>query len=362
MLNKLMSEDNGKTFYRFANADGKVWIMPAGNMRVAMNLYQPSGRKGKILKRFFPLLHRIDFVRRAIKAEQIQCQLNAEIKQLFYSLYGVEDMQFSVFCGTPCVHQKITIQLSDGNKILGYAKASDNEEIALLFQEEAKKLEALWEYGVRGIPKCMFCDTLTNGVHLFVQSTSKTGHSKVLHEWNILHENFIEELNARTLRNLRFEESDYFATLQQLGEHLDWLPRNVKKDCLVDIMNKTMQAYQGKQMKFAAYHADFTPWNMFAENGKLFVFDWEYAKMTYPQGLDRYHFLTQTAVFEKYWEASQIIAYMQSDKGKWMDKASYSLYLLDVISRFTIREKGNVNGDVAKSFQIWMDLLQSMNQ
>ncbi len=362
MLNKLIEKDIGKTFFRFANADGKVWIMPCENMRTAMNLYQPSGRKGKILKRFFPFLHRIDFVKRVIKAEQINCQLNAEIKQLFCSLFGVEEIEFSVFCGTPCVHQKITIQLSDENQILGYVKASDNEEIASLFREEARKLKALWEYGVRGIPQCLFCGTNENGVHLFVQSTSKTNHSKVLHEWNKLHEDFIEESRIRTQRTLRFEASDYFTTLQQLREHLDWLPKNVNKDCLVAIMDKTIQSYQGRQVKFAAYHADFTPWNMFVENGKLFVFDWEYAKMTYPQGLDRYHFFTQTAVFEKHWEASQIIEYMQSGKGNWIDKASYSLYLLDVISRFTVREKGNVNGEVAKSFQLWMDLLQSINQ
>ena len=36
----------GEVFYRLMNGDGKVWLMPARNMRVAMNLYQPSGIKG----------------------------------------------------------------------------------------------------------------------------------------------------------------------------------------------------------------------------------------------------------------------------------------------------------------------------
>lgn len=35
-------------------------------------------------------------------------------------------------------------------------------------------------------------------------------------------------------------------------------------------------------VEYGVYHADFTPWNMSVEEGQLFVFDWEYASLTYP--------------------------------------------------------------------------------
>ena len=112
------------------------------------------------------------------------------------------------------------------------------------------------------------------------------------------------------------------------------------------------------KVEFCACHGDFTPWNMFVEKGKLFVFDFEYAALSYPAGLDRYHFFTQTAVFEKHWNADDILAYANSDEGKWIDRKLYAMYLLDVISRFTMREGGKVTGDAAAPFLLWGKLLE----
>ena len=96
---------------------------------------------------------------------------------------------------------------------------------------------------------------------------------------------------------------------------------------------------------------------MFVEKGELFVFDWEYAKMTYPPMLDRYHFFTQTAIFERHWHLEDIIRYINSDNGKWINTDSYKAYLIEIIARFTLREQGNVDGDIAKSMKLWNSLL-----
>ena len=50
ILERFLIKGAGKHLYRFSNADNKTWLMPAHNMQVAMNLYQPSGRNGKIMK------------------------------------------------------------------------------------------------------------------------------------------------------------------------------------------------------------------------------------------------------------------------------------------------------------------------
>src|SRR5690606_7709614 len=42
-------------------------------------------------------------------------------------------------------------------------------------------------------------------------------------------------------------------------------------------------------------HGDFTPWNTFFVDGKLYVFDWEYADRGYPAGYDAIHFLLSLA-------------------------------------------------------------------
>ena len=101
------------------------------------------------------------------------------------------------------------------------------------------------------------------------------------------------------------------------------------------------------------------PWNMFIEKGKLFVFDWEYARKTYPPFLDKYHYFTQTAIFERHWSEKEILEYVKSEDGKWIDKHTYCLYLLDILSRFTLREKGNIGKDLDNCFKIWIKLLNA---
>lgn len=351
----------GRPYYRFSNADGKVWLMPARNMRTAMNLYQPSGRNGKLVKALFPLLHNIPFVRKAIHAEVLHCDLTDDLKRLLGRAFHEENPEFSIFCGTPCIHQKITMQISKGDRILGYCKTTESPEIADLFYHEARILTELAQKGVTGVPECLFCGELPDGATLFVQSTVKSGRAGVPHRWSTLHENFLQTLHRNTRRTLSFEESDYYRTLIGLKEHIDWLPETVDRQSVARAADRAIDRYRGRTMDFSAYHADFTPWNMFVEKGSLFVFDWEYARSTYPPLLDRYHFFTQTAIFERRWSTEDIETYLRTSGAGWIDREAYRLYLLDVIARFTTRERGNARGDIARSLKIWSDLLKYLN-
>ena len=359
-LNNILDFTCGKRFYRFGNADGKYWIVPAQGMRTALNLYQPSGIKGKMVKALLPCLHLLLPVRKAIKAETMNCRLNSELHSLLCKVFDVQEIEFAIFEGTPSVHQKITMQLSQGNRILGYCKLSTNNDIKELFEKEYRTLDRLGKNGVTGVPKALHCSTLNNVMHIFVQSTEKQASSKVIHEWSSLQEEFLAQLHEKTKTVLPFEESDYHTSLSALKEHLDWLPQNIDHGVVSKAIATIKEKYCDKEVEFYACHGDFTPWNMFANGNVLFVFDFEYTAMSYPTGLDHYHFFTQTAVFEKHWGADEIIAYIGSNDGSWIDKQLYAMYLLDVISRFTMREGGKVTGEAATPFALWGKLLERM--
>ncbi len=360
ILDKFLDFTGGNRFYRFGNADGKYWIVPAQGMRTAMNLYQPSGIKGKMVKALLPCLHLLSPVRKAIKAETMNCRLCNELHSLLCKVLDVQEIEFAIFEGTPCVHQKITMQLSQGNRILGYCKLSTNNDIKELFEKESDTLDRLCKSGVTGIPKALHCGTLSNGMHIFVQSTEKQASSKVVHEWSALQEEFLAQLHEKTKAVLLFEKSDYHTTLSALEEHLDWLPTNIDHTIVVKAINAVKERLRGRVVEYSACHGDFTPWNMFANGNVLFVFDFEYTAMSYPTGLDHYHFFTQTAVFEKHWGADEIIAYIGSDAGKWIDREKYAMYLLDVISRYTMREGGKVSGDATAPFALWGKVLEKL--
>lgn len=352
--------EDSDPFYRIANNDGKVWFMPVKNMRTAMNLYQPSGCNGKLLKALFPILHWLPFPWRKLNIDRTRCSLSDDLYRRLCELFGVDQLEFAVFCGTPSVHQKLTVQLSLGKKILGYCKISDNPEVGKMFVRESDILTRLHNYGIRNIPIPLYTGEWYSDIAVFVQSTCKTNQSWVEHEWSKLHEAFLNDICVKTRQKLLFEQSDYYQTLMELQRHPDWLPSDEIRETVQSSVDKILKVNSGKEVEYCAYHADFTPWNMFIESGKLFVFDWEYARMTYPPLLDRYHFFTQTAIFERHWSAKEIVDFMQTSGADWMHKESYILYLLDIIARFTIREKGTVTGDVARSMEIWNELLKNL--
>lgn len=362
ILNNFLDFTGGERFYRFGNSDGKYWIVPARGMRTAMNLYQPSGIKGKMVKTLLPCLHLLAPVRKAIKAETINCRLKSELHSLLCKVFDVQEIGFAIFEGTPSVHRKITMQLSCRGKILGYCKLSDSNDIKALFVKESEMLNVLCNNGVAGIPKALHCGTLSNGTHVFVQSTEKRASSEVVHEWSALQEEFLVQLHERTKAKVLFEESGYYTTLAMLEEHIDWLPTNIDSSVVAKAIDAVKKRLCGTKLEYSVYHGDFTPWNMFANGRRLFVFDFEYAAPGYPAGIDRYHFFTQTAMFEKHWGASEIIAYMESNAGEWIDRQMYAMYLLDVISRFTMREGGKVEGCAATPFGLWGRLLERVSE
>lgn len=361
LLDEVLLPGNYWTLYRFSNADGKEWALPVDNLAVSLNLYQPSGAKGKLLKRFLPALHRLRPVQRVLHISKSRYSLHPAISRCITEAFPhASNLSIALFGGTPCVHQKITMQISCGKRLLGYCKVTDNAEIGRLFAQEAEMLANLHANGIEGVPQpLMVKHNLGGKLHLFIQSTIKTSRSKVLHSWTPLHQQFLSELAEHTRRELRFEDTDYAETLRSLRSHIDWLPDvpELRATTLhaLDIVEKR---FIGGKVTWSAFHADFTPWNMFEEHGNLFVFDWEYARATYPPMLDRYHFFTQTSIYERHLDASAIIAHIENGNEPWIQPDTYILYLLDMISRFTVREGKRVEGDCSQSFEVWGTLLK----
>lgn len=71
-----------------------------------------------------------------------------------------------------------------------------------------------------------------------MQTTTKAGHSQVIHEWRTLQEEFLHHLFTKTKRVLRFEETDYCHTLSDLGGYFDWLPSEETRVLLRNVTDK----------------------------------------------------------------------------------------------------------------------------
>lgn len=356
-LDFLQAVTSAERFIRFSNSDGKRWIMPIDGMNLAMHLYQPGGIKGKLVKNLLPYLYWVSPVKRVIEAEIIRVDLCVSLREAINKALNVTDFQFSIFEGTPSVHQKATIQISQGGKIIAYCKVSDNPDVVKLFQGEQQTLGFLHSRGVGQIPECLFCGHIGGDLCLFIQSTSKSRRSKVVHKWNEKHMQFLDSLHARTKEQCLFEDSGLARSITYLDSNLSLLP-HVDREVLKVAIAKVRTYYVSKTVEFSLYHGDFTPWNMFFESDELFVFDFEYAHLSYPQYLDYIHFLTQSAIFVDHLSTDEIYALYANERLLACEQSRTLIlcYLLDITSRYIGRDNGLSSDATQDMIRTWCTL------
>ena len=348
-------EQGKDTFFRLRNSDGKEWLIPKRNMWTALLLYQPSGWKGKLLKSLLPWITLCKGLEPRLFSRQHIC-LRKSLHQLLCQVFGAKDIEFAVFFGTPCAHQKITIQVFQGEKILGYCKLTDKEEVYRLFKHEQQLLTQLAECGVEGTPVALGCGQTDEGLCYFAQSTVKTRHSTYPHQWGELHERFIRNLYEKTRATMAYEDTDYHEKIQVLKSRMEWFTP-AQQRIIGEAVGNVERVLGQDDREWSAYHADFTPWNMMVEQGRLFVFDWEYALRFCPPMLDRCHFLIQTRFFEQHQKIGDIVKEIvrNDDNSNFFD---YLCYLIITIAIYVEREDNAEAAASEKSIDRWIRLTE----
>ncbi|OQA91418.1 MAG: Phosphotransferase enzyme family protein [Bacteroidetes bacterium ADurb.Bin234] len=289
--------------------------------------------------------------------------MQTSLFNLLCELFKVKNVEIALFCGTPSVHQKITMQITDGLNIVGYCKISEKKEVKALFKHEEDIFKTLHGNGFTNTPQCLYNARLKDETYIFAQTTTKTKNSKILHQLSAMHWDFLSQLHQKTKTSLPFEKSDFYEALNLLKQNLSYLSVADAKSVSAAIA-MVEKHYEGKEIMFSFYHADFTPWNMFVEKGELFVFDWEYAKRTFPPFLDAFHFLTQVCIFEQHKDAEGIMANYRANRhifAEYFDNPdfSYQCYLLGIISFYFDRDKDDFN---KSNIQIWAALLRLLQE
>jgi Ser/Thr protein kinase RdoA (MazF antagonist) len=176
-------------------------------------------------------------------------------------------------------------------RIKGFAKTSRTEAGKSLLVREADTLDYLKLLKLESVHVPSVVRRIDDPKSFtLVTDTLKTSRSKTATELSQAHLKFLGELSSRATSN--GERDQVSAQTQIVQAALDrltnWLPGEWKNrfDACVRIFQNEAELHTP-----ALAHGDFTPWNTFSVNDKLYVFDWEYSGRSYPAGYDLIHFL-----------------------------------------------------------------------
>jgi thiamine kinase-like enzyme len=212
------------------------------------------------------------------------------------------------------------------------------------------------------IPSCLELAALDGRIYYFVQTTQKTLRSKTVFTFSTQHKLFLQQLHKNTKVSLPYEQTDFYTILKGLELLLQPLDDGTFTTVLHKIMTVN-KALGQKDFTFSMYHGDFTPWNMIMEQNALFVFDWEYAKRSFPPYLDVFHFFTQTAIHKQKRNAQAIYARYKNREPSFAQffkdpKLAYQQYLLGVMGIFLLREEQALDKEAILNIAgVWIDLI-----
>lgn len=291
-------------------SNARWWLLPLTNRDVAVGglaLFQPVLKTAILMKRGVAALSQMGLTWLWARS-RLYLAGEPSVAQWF----GQGHWSCAYFTGTDSPHRKVAVQVMDlqGN-IKGFAKLTKNAQVRELLMHEAATLGYLRELNLQAgyVPKVLFAGQ-SGASTLLVTDTLKNRKTRTTTQFLGAHRAFLQELAARTAVPqgicLGDIASDFRRRLLGLSKALDaiWCGR-------LDRAIRALDTQAQIALPASLIHGDFTPWNTFLSHGRLYVFDWEYARQKYPNGIDVIHFaLSQPQARSK--EALAKIAMVQS--------------------------------------------------
>ncbi len=269
----------------------------------SLALYQPSLRKAKLRKLLAYFLGLSGFSTfwapdKVLVARKAGGNKPESLQAFLGKLYGME-VNVALFTGTPGYLRKPSIQIMNTTgSILGYGKIGDKPSIRKIIENEAQTLSRLknLDLGEADVPEVKYLGGIHSDAIFFIQSTCKGHLSSAPLTPQTIHADFLFRLFNQTKIVTDFEKS---TCLKEVSARLQSIDRKISEDWSI-LLARALRWCSGKigrcKLPLGLAHLDFTPWNTFLSNGRLFIFDWEFAREAWIPLYDAFHFIIQKGV------------------------------------------------------------------
>lgn len=269
------NKHESKEVYAVKNPDGTIrWIWPVELKKPEfLRFYNESPTKAAI----FVVLIKLIFSLR------LQSWFFSKQKVNVPDILGEK---WAIFTGTIGTQQKLVIYANDTFVKLPVGK---NAKVSLEREKSTLNWLQKQTFSTLKHPK-----VIENGDFEYCQ----TAFDKNIKRSPILtntHLDFTQELFSKSLQKVTLSESESYVNSMAILRQLEHDPK-MPKGLHAKLYLLQSQLDQDKLTDFGFAHGDFTSWNMFVSENKLFVYDWEAADAEMPKGFDLFHFITQQSI------------------------------------------------------------------
>jgi thymidylate kinase len=280
------------SFHYISQNEGHMrWLFQGSKLKSVLAFYNASGKRGQFISRAIKLLS-------AFKLSSLITNGSVNIYSKGQNKLGREMAESwtecSIFMGTPGMQRSILVALIRSNTISRFLKIPTNQASTQLIQYEKESIVYVTslESPYLKLP-CLY--PAKNSDTLCIENLQ---HSSSLRSasFTLIHASFIADcFNTHAIKkplnqcefwgqsktafdSKRFSTNTQISELAALGKKMIWL----------------MDDQQEVWTHWA--HGDFTPWNMFVQEDKISLYDWELFRIEAPALFDLFHFQYQKGI------------------------------------------------------------------
>jgi thiamine kinase-like enzyme len=272
-----------------ARSNARWWLLPAADnraMAMGLNMFQPVsvsahfakfiGKTSARLGITWPIFRRDIFFTGSPNLE---------------SLFDGAVLSFAFFTGTAGPHRKTTVQIMNiFGDVLGYAKISKASAVRPFLRNESNALcrVSKMDLHTADVPKVLFLreeDQATMLVTDGVKNSRASSPSKLTSK----HIEFLHELRSKT------SEFGANSLIEKISKEVAFV--ETLDGGWSDRIKRALQTLtpRSNAIELCLAHGDFTPWNCYVQDERLYVFDWEYSDPALPTGYDVAHFILSSS-------------------------------------------------------------------
>ncbi len=269
------------------NPDGTPrWIIPShAKSAYFLKFYNVSNFKSKIISLFFRIVFKLRIQKIILKSKKYNISL-ADNKN---AIYNLEKTDWALFTGTIGPNNKM-ILYSNSQKSFYKIATTDNSKNII-----ANELNTLHNLSSLKPTFFYFPEILDFRENYLVIKDVSSLNQRFKNLSPIL-VNAISEYGCLDNEYLLFEE---FTSKTCLNKTLNELSNLTDTRLPIGLINKLQlleKRFHNQKIEICFSHGDFTPWNMFQDDDKAAIYDWELANKNYPLGFDGFHFIIQDSI------------------------------------------------------------------
>jgi len=281
------------------NTDGSIrWAWPLEQKEpLFLKFYNQDSRRGKVFSRIIKLIFRY------------------RLQHLFFntkciSLVRTENSgickndKWTIFTGTIGPNRK-GILYKEGAAGNSFSKIAIGKNSENLIKNEINTIQQLENFGISSFNYPNLYESAENVIR--ISDVSEGGNRSA--EINHKHINALQELSEKSMAIKILGNTDIWkTTITQLNELKRSSDPRIPKGMLRKIEKLMGTIDASKSICTTFSHGDFTSWNIFEDEEKLKIYDWELAKTNMPLGYDIFHFIMQEGILVKRYSWKKIEA------------------------------------------------------